>query len=1181
MTKTENTRMLLSFLLVLAMLLTSAPIVAQAVTYPSIAMEESKTVQLNGTSKTAETFSFTPTITGVYAFISFDSTHDTYGYVLDADGNEIARNDDATSHDRNFCVYAKMTAGTTYLLMARFYNTGESGTMKVKVTEPVKATAVYISNNGGFTDRIGSINNFYCEVEPEGAFVGALTWSVSDSSVISLDDVNTLYANIKYISTGTATITLTPQYGASDSKTVTVLAAEPISIDTFYQSDTSVYKTVSYQFTPSASGDYAFYTRGFEGNTINAYVYNEAMNVHTSDSASSEDLYMTFAAEAGKTYLLTLSFDSRYSPIDAAVSQSVPATDLTLNKTSHQGYIGESVKLAPYFLPYGAIPELVSWQSDNEDVAYVGTDGSVMLQKAGTATITATSESGFVATCSFTVLEPPAITPCTRVVAEVKGDTYKYFKFTPTMNGTYAFISYASDEDTYGVIADSDMNPLEEADYGGENGNFMVECEMTAGNTYYLGARYYYSYDEGSFDVAVYYINEDGDVGHYIESYTCEDEGHSGTCELCGNFVNEDHYFDILGVCICGFSHTHDIDEMGIDHLGHWGICTICEQDLSGLHTFFGGKQCLACGFENHDPVITQWEYDYIYHWGVCDICGLDSSYIPHSFDAEGNCICGYVDHSHVYTTYEYDESMHWRNCDLCGFAFYDSHVYDADGNCDCGYYVHTHIENNGYGYDNIEHYKTCELCGLPATENERHSYNQEGLCLCGRSRFDGVYFGDVAVKDGEYINPEGEVVTDKPTTGYAYLKDGILTLHNFVYINNATNPFGKSSGIYSEIDLTIVLEGVNTIHAQEDDGIYAANAALTVKGDGYIRVIGEGSFDGIDVDGGDLVIESGIIDVYGTDHGIEVFGDLEINGGTFIIEAEDDGMDIDGDITINDGLFQITAEDNGIDGYYDITVNGGDFYIVTADDNGIDDDDGNITINDGYFQFKTNDEGISCEYKVYLNGGSFIFDSGNTDAAIEAGEEIQLGEGFDAYSNKEDKHGYYLLADENGDVIIDGIVKAANNTKTQLEENWVSFEDAVLSFKNTGFETENVTVITGDGNVLEENVDYTISVNPAERMQDGIYCVEVKGAGAYNGSVFTLLTLDENLTYGDANLDGTVNSLDAAQVLKHDATLIALESASLAAADVNGDGSVNSLDAAQILRFDAQLIEKFPIEEA
>ena len=58
----------------------------------------------------------------------------------------------------------------------------------------------------------------------------------------------------------------------------------------------------------------------------------------------------------------------------------------------------------------------------------------------------------------------------------------------------------------------------------------------------------------------------------------------------------------------------------------------------------------------------------------------------------------------------------------------------------------------------------------------------------------------------------------------------------------------------------------------------------------------------------------------------------------------------------------------------------------------------------------------------------------------------------------------------------------------------------------------------------------------------------------------------------GDANLDGFINSLDAATVLRHDTHLISLEGEGLVCADYNGDGAVDNLDAAGILRYDAGL---------
>ncbi len=78
----------------------------------------------------------------------------------------------------------------------------------------------------------------------------------------------------------------------------------------------------------------------------------------------------------------------------------------------------------------------------------------------------------------------------------------------------------------------------------------------------------------------------------------------------------------------------------------------------------------------------------------------------------------------------------------------------------------------------------------------------------------------------------------------------------------------------------------------------------------------------------------------------------------------------------------------------------------------------------------------------------------------------------------------------------------------------------------------------------------------------------------------FAVSATDGDILYGDVSGEGTVNSLDAAQILKLDAQLISLSDEALAAADVNDDGTVNSLDAAQVLKYDAQLIDVFPVND-
>ncbi len=108
----------------------------------------------------------------------------------------------------------------------------------------------------------------------------------------------------------------------------------------------------------------------------------------------------------------------------------------------------------------------------------------------------------------------------------------------------------------------------------------------------------------------------------------------------------------------------------------------------------------------------------------------------------------------------------------------------------------------------------------------------------------------------------------------------------------------------------------------------------------------------------------------------------------------------------------------------------------------------------------------------------------------------------------------------------------------------------------------------------------------------DFIFTLAAPATGRYvriiTSSPAYVLQLDEievygnsaaEINYGDVSGDNIINSLDAAQILKYDASLISLGADALAAADVSGDGIINSLDAAQVLKYDAELISGFPAQ--
>ncbi len=78
---------------------------------------------------------FTPAVTGNYCFYSRENGEnvDSYGYILTVEGNTITSNDDGAG-DGMFTMTYELDAGTTYILQARLYNSGSTGSFEVLLT---------------------------------------------------------------------------------------------------------------------------------------------------------------------------------------------------------------------------------------------------------------------------------------------------------------------------------------------------------------------------------------------------------------------------------------------------------------------------------------------------------------------------------------------------------------------------------------------------------------------------------------------------------------------------------------------------------------------------------------------------------------------------------------------------------------------------------------------------------------------------------------------------------------------------------------------------------------------------------------------------------------------------------------------------------------------------------------
>ena len=182
------------------------------------------------------------------------------------------------------------------------------------------------------------------------------------------------------------------------------------------------------------------------------------------------------------------------------------------------------------------------------------------------------------------------------------------------------------------------------------------------------------------------------------------------------------------------------------------------------------------------------------------------------------------------------------------------------------------------------------------------------------------VIVGGVELTDGDYLGNDGNIYDEAPEGGYAHLKDGVLTLSDFVYEGSgyvyAEDTDGEtyyevsSALIYAPASLEIRLVGenhlVNTI-LEEDfpvqdvdnigidldgDGIYA-ESALAISGTGSLAVTVDN--DGIYSIGGFTVSEAVSLTIEAGDDGIYSKRHVTLSGtGSLTVVAGDDGIDVE-----------------------------------------------------------------------------------------------------------------------------------------------------------------------------------------------------------------------------------------------------------------------------------------------
>lgn len=226
------------------------------------------------------------------------------------------------------------------------------------------------------------------------------------------------------------------------------------------------------------------------------------------------------------------------------------------------------------------------------------------------------------------------------------------------------------------------------------------------------------------------------------------------------------------------------------------------------------------------------------------------------------------------------------------------------------------------------------------------------------------------------------------------------------------TEDTDDNAAVYSKADLSLTGKGSLVINATYNNGIQSTkdlsiknitlkvkarnhaikgNDSVTIESGEIIAITTTGNgikTDNTDVSSkgnqrGNITLESGNIDIYATNDGINAAYDAVIGGDVKLyIEAGDDGIHADNFVTINDGSINVVKSYEGIEGNQ-IIFNGGSTFVYAKDD-GLNAGSGSaeplVTINGGYLDVTTpsgDTDAIDSNGSYNQTGGTVLVKGG------------------------------------------------------------------------------------------------------------------------------------------------------------------------------------------------------------
>lgn len=265
----------------------------------------------------------------------------------------------------------------------------------VSVVRPVDGVTL---NCDALTLNKGETGTLTAAVSPADASEQGIVWSVSDTGVVSCTN-----GQVTALSVGTATVTARSASDPVFYDVCIVTVRRPLERISLSESAVSLDAGQTFRLTPS------FYPADATDQVISGWT-SSASAVATVENG------LVTARAAGTAVITAVTPEGLTA--SCTVNVGVPATGISLDQTSVQAYVDtDGYRLTASLYPAGST-ERVVWSSSNPAVVTVTQDGAFRALRAGTAVVTASTESGaYSASCTVAVENEP----CAFIYSNVDG----------------------------------------------------------------------------------------------------------------------------------------------------------------------------------------------------------------------------------------------------------------------------------------------------------------------------------------------------------------------------------------------------------------------------------------------------------------------------------------------------------------------------------------------------------------------------------------------------------------------------------------------------------------------------------------------------------------------------------------------------------------------------------------